>query len=128
MEYKCKCGSTDLFTEQKGNNLGLYCSKCGKWIKWLNKDEARLFEHKQKVMIMGCGDKNNLPKNKNVEWYKNQLSSLIEFLDKTIDNEMDKIPLSQEDAIRKSSYCLALERDKNALCNILNGKDWSKND
>ena len=110
MEYKCKCGSTDLFTEQKGNNLGLYCAECGKWIKWLNKDEARLFKS---VNV------------KDIEWYRNQLSNFVDFLDKTIDTEMDKMPLSTEDAIRKSSYCLALERDKNALCNILNGKDWN---
>ena len=29
--YKCKCGSMDFFTEPKGNNIGLYCSMCGKW-------------------------------------------------------------------------------------------------
>ena len=31
MNYKCKCGSMDFFTEPKGNNIGLYCSMCGKW-------------------------------------------------------------------------------------------------
>lgn len=40
-----KCGSVDLFTEVKGNNTGLYCSDCGAWIKWLNKNELRAFEH-----------------------------------------------------------------------------------
>jgi len=40
--FECKCGSTDVFTEQSGNNIGLYCGDCGKWIKWLNKDELRL--------------------------------------------------------------------------------------
>ena len=44
-----KCGSTSLYTEQKGNNIGLYCSDCGAWIKWLGKDKARAFEHSQKV-------------------------------------------------------------------------------
>ena len=47
MEHQCKCGSFDMFTETKGNNVGLYCSMCGKWQKWLNKDEVRLFEHNQ---------------------------------------------------------------------------------
>lgn len=42
-----KCGSVSLYTEQKGNNIGLYCSDCGAWIKWLGKDEARAFEHSQ---------------------------------------------------------------------------------
>jgi len=40
-----KCGSVSLYTENKGNNIGLYCSDCGAWIKWLGKDEARAFEH-----------------------------------------------------------------------------------
>ena len=44
MKYQCKCGCTDMFTEKKGNNTGLYCSKCGKFQKWLGKDELRLFE------------------------------------------------------------------------------------
>lgn len=45
MNYECKCGSMDFFTVPKGNNIGLYCSMCGKWKKWLGKDEAFLFEH-----------------------------------------------------------------------------------
>lgn len=41
--YKCeKCGSTDVFIECNENHRGLYCGDCGKWIKWLNKDEERL--------------------------------------------------------------------------------------
>lgn len=28
---------------------GLYCSACGKWQKWLKKDEIRLFNHSAKV-------------------------------------------------------------------------------
>lgn len=48
MNYECnKCGSIDFFTEPKGNNIGLYCSICGKWKKWLGKDEALAFQHNQ---------------------------------------------------------------------------------
>lgn len=47
MNYECKCGSMDFFTEPKGNNIGLYCSMCGKWKKWLGKDEAIAFQHNQ---------------------------------------------------------------------------------
>ena len=47
MNYECKCGSMDFFTEPKGNNIGLYCSMCGKWKKWLGKDEALAFQHNQ---------------------------------------------------------------------------------
>lgn len=42
-----KCGSVDLFTEVKGNNTGLYCSDCGAYQKWLNKDELRAFKHRE---------------------------------------------------------------------------------
>ncbi len=44
-----KCGSVSLYTELKGNQTGLYCSDCGAWIKWLNKNERRAFEHNQKL-------------------------------------------------------------------------------
>lgn len=40
--FECKCGSTEVFIEQSGNNIGLYCADCGKWITWLNKDQLRL--------------------------------------------------------------------------------------
>jgi len=48
-EYNCICGSKEFFTKQdtKSNNgiqTGLYCSGCGRWIKWLGKEEVRLFE------------------------------------------------------------------------------------
>lgn len=45
MNKVCKCGSTIFFIEEKGNNTGLYCSACGKWQKWLTKDEIRLFNN-----------------------------------------------------------------------------------
>ena len=47
MNYKCKCGSIDFFTEPRGCNIGLFCSMCGKWKKWLGKDEALAFQHSQ---------------------------------------------------------------------------------
>lgn len=38
---KCKCGSGNFVIMIKRNSAqkGLYCSDCGKWIKWLGKDE-----------------------------------------------------------------------------------------
>lgn len=50
-QYKCKCGGTEFFTKESGSTTGLYCKKCGKWIKWLGKDELRLFEHEQSLKI-----------------------------------------------------------------------------
>lgn len=49
MNMICKCGSKEFFTEEHGNQTGLYCSACGKWQKWLKKDEIRLFNHGVKV-------------------------------------------------------------------------------
>lgn len=42
-----KCGSLDVYTKKNGSATGLYCGDCGKWIKWLNKEDKILFE-KQK--------------------------------------------------------------------------------
>ena len=48
MNYECnRCGSIDFFTEPRGCNIGLFCSMCGKWKKWLSKDEALAFQHNQ---------------------------------------------------------------------------------
>lgn len=53
MEIKCsKCGSTNVFTETKGTQIGIYCAECGKWIKWGTKNEIRLINHsKEKVDV-----------------------------------------------------------------------------
>lgn len=49
--YKCKCGNEkDFFIEHNLSQCGLYCGNCGKWQKWLNKDEERLFKHKQNLV------------------------------------------------------------------------------
>ena len=50
MNYKCnRCGSIDFYTKPRGYNIGLFCSMCDKWKKWLGKDEAFLFEHNKTV-------------------------------------------------------------------------------
>ena len=48
MNRSCVCGCTTFFTIKKGTQTGLYCMKCGKWQKWLTKDEANLFEYENK--------------------------------------------------------------------------------
>ena len=43
--FKCECGNDELFfTKKSAIHTGLYCKKCGRWIKWLNKNEVRLWE------------------------------------------------------------------------------------
>lgn len=47
--FKCKyCGNDTYITKRLtgstfSNALGLYCEKCGKWQKWLNKTERKLY-------------------------------------------------------------------------------------
>jgi len=44
MKYKCKCGNEkDFVGVIRGSQVGLYCKACGKWIKWLDKEEQKLF-------------------------------------------------------------------------------------
>lgn len=45
-----KCGSKDVFVEKSGNQTGLYCGDCGKWIKWITKDEKRLVDRQIAMM------------------------------------------------------------------------------
>lgn len=49
-DYKCKCGHEDFFFANKGNQKGIYCSYCGKWLKWTGKDEQNL-DMKQEPFI-----------------------------------------------------------------------------
>ena len=122
MDYVCKkCGSVNnTFIKQKGNNTGLYCGDCGGWIKWLNKDEINLYEYNN------LESENNILRNKDEKDLITRLKEFVSFLDKTIDEEYSKMPLTRDDSIRKNAYCLALERDKNAIINILNGKDFGQ--
>lgn len=50
MDFKCKCDSKSFFIQSKGSQIGLYCSVCGKWQKWLTKDEVRQFEYETNTL------------------------------------------------------------------------------
>lgn len=44
---KCnKCGSNKLFVEIQGKRRGLYCGECGKWQKWITKEELQIAKFK----------------------------------------------------------------------------------
>ncbi len=109
-----KCGSISLHTEVKGNNTGLYCDVCGAWVKWLGKNELRAFEHSQR--------KNNKSSDKDMVI---RLNEFVAFLEKKIESECDNLPNSKDDAIRKNVCCTIMERDKNAILNILNEHDFN---
>lgn len=118
MIQKCrKCGSSSLFTEQMGSNIGLYCRSCGSWQKWLNKNEVRLFSE---------NNKEEEPSIQVDDGLRDRLEEFVQALDDMIDKEFSKEPISDMDAMRKSAYCLALERDKNSIINILEGRKYWK--
>jgi hypothetical protein len=124
MDFSCKkCGSNHTHIERKSNNTGLYCDKCGAWIKWLSKEELRAYTQlniKSDEFPKECKPINSTT-------LIQRLNDFVAFLDKKIDEELMKEPLSLEDSIRKSSYCLALECDKNAILNIIEGREWHGN-
>lgn len=63
--FSCeKCGSVDVFIKKSGNQTGLYCGDCGKWIKWLTKDEIRLVERQ----ILKLKEEHNSCEYCNKEW------------------------------------------------------------
>lgn len=41
-EMKCKCGNDKFFFRHKNIHVGAYCSKCGRWLKWLNSSEQNI--------------------------------------------------------------------------------------
>lgn len=69
-------------------------------------------------------DTNGNIQGKLVPTIEDRLWRFVNFLDKKINEELEREPLSQSDSIAKCSYSLALERDKNALINILNGREF----
>lgn len=50
-DYKCKCGNDDFFFDNKRVHIGIYCSRCGKWLKWADSDERNL-RMKQQVDVL----------------------------------------------------------------------------
>jgi len=77
MDLKCgHCGSSNTEIEQKGTQTGLYCADCGKWIKWLNKDEIRVFNRSNNVKINTDTD----------ESLKNLVKDLQNIIDKYKEN------------------------------------------
>ena len=133
MEYQCKkCGSSNMFIEQVGNNIGLYCESCGRWQKWLNKNEIRAFEHGQKEKEISKTVDNNL---KNIYQDTNinidnldiveNLNEFIDFLNKEIDKQLSATPRSSEDNIAKGACAYAYEQVKGSLLNIIHGRKYN---
>lgn len=54
MQEKCsKCNSEKLFVEIQGNRRGLFCGECGKWQKWITKQELQIAKFKgYKILVV----------------------------------------------------------------------------
>lgn len=100
--FECgNCKSTEVFASVNGNNTGLYCADCGKWIKWLNKDELRLAErqinsHEQKIRAKAIdefAEKLSLEVSESIIWgmlaTMSKNSSLSDTSDEIVDYVID---------------------------------------
>ncbi len=44
-KYRCVCGNSTFFVKDVPPHTGLYCDRCGKFFKWLNKDDKQFVKH-----------------------------------------------------------------------------------
>ena len=57
MQLKCnKCGASkrSLFVEIQINRRGLYCGECGKWQKWITKQELQIAKFEGLCCACAC--------------------------------------------------------------------------
>lgn len=47
---ECKCGNEKFIIENNRQHCGLYCSECGKWIKWIDKKEIENLRRVKKII------------------------------------------------------------------------------
>lgn len=61
-----KCGSIDLYIDDRGNQKALMCNYCEKWIKWIGKNEIQLvqkqLENTKGMATIQVGKKEELDK------------------------------------------------------------------
>ena len=45
VQIRCKCClTTETVLREKGPHVGAYCANCGRWLKWLGKNEKNLVD------------------------------------------------------------------------------------
>lgn len=45
VQIRCKyCLTTETVLREKGPHVGAYCANCGRWLKWLGKNEKNLVD------------------------------------------------------------------------------------
>lgn len=118
------CGSGKLYIQEKKTNTGLYCDDCGKWIKWLSKEDIKVFERTKAEMERLEKEQKDIFTPHDLETMTRRLEELVKAIDKEVDDRMGALPVSIEDSLSKSSYCMAMDKVKYAIQNILEGKDF----
>ena len=126
---KSKCCNADVFIKEKSGQKCVYCKSCGKFVKNANKDDLREIEANMvkafdRVLNRPISiDPLNVDKiREEIQYYKDSISKLISMINHQVEDEYDKMPLSSEDAIRKSSKCYELDRVRYTLEDILERK------
>ena len=104
-------------------------------MKWLGKDELTAFEYSMREATKEENEAVNkyiqsISKPTGVNLFDNstiveRLERFIEGIDKEIDCEYEKRPISVGDNVRKNAYCYALEKCKTAIGNILAGREFN---
>ena len=125
MQYKCiKCNGSKMFTEKHGNNIGLYCESCGKWQRWLGKDELRAFEHANKSRGLRATAKVYDDAFVNNE-VNERLGRFIDGIDEAIDSVYDNPTAEHDKLIYNNAYAFALEKCKVCVQNIIEGREFN---
>lgn len=81
-KYVCnKCGSIDVFVDDRGNQKALMCGDCGAWLKWIGKGELPLV-------------KRFIASNSNIE------KSEINIFKKELNSQIQRLDLTKEEVIK----------------------------
>lgn len=44
-QIRCnRCLTTEVVLREKGPHIGAYCANCGRWLKWLGKNEKNFVD------------------------------------------------------------------------------------
>lgn len=83
-KFKCTyCGSANTEIEEKGNQTGLYCCDCGKWIKWLNKEDIRVFNAHHKGSTCEVTNEGGIDECKFAHWLLEKKSNFAKYQNAT---------------------------------------------
>ena len=130
-----KCGSISLHTETKGSATGLYCNDCGAWVKWLGKDEKRAFEYAMRNATKQESEATNnyienISKPTGVLFNDGsdilgRLNRFSDGIDFAIDSIFERCTEKHEQAIYNNAYAYALEKCKDCLSNVIEGREYN---